>query len=104
MKVNIYLNYKTLEQNEEMKYLGIYFDRKYHFIAHIDHTLSKLIALVNMLGRTAKLQWGLGHKALKIIYEGVVVPILTYGAPIWMEAIRKNRNLTKYKIIQRLKH
>jgi hypothetical protein len=55
-----------------------------------------------MLERTAKLQWSLVHKALKTIYEGAVVPILTYGAPIWMEAIRKNRNLTKYKRIQRL--
>ena len=55
-----------------------------------------------MLGRIAKLQWGLGHKALKTIYEGAVVPILMYRAPIWIEAIWKNRNLTKYKRIRRL--
>ena len=55
-----------------------------------------------MLARTAKLQLGLGHKALKTIYEGVVVPILTYGAPIWVEAIRINKNLTKYKRRKRL--
>jgi len=55
-----------------------------------------------MLAITAKLQWGLGHKALKTIYEGATVPILTYGAPIWVEAIRKNKNLTKYKRIHRL--
>ena len=55
-----------------------------------------------MIARTAKLQWGLGHKAIKTIYEGAVVPILTYGAPIWLEAIRNNRNHTKYKRIQRL--
>jgi hypothetical protein len=55
-----------------------------------------------MLTRTAKLQWGLRHKALKTIYGGVVVPILTYGAPVWVDAIRKNKNLTKYKRIQRL--
>jgi ribonuclease HI len=80
----------------------MYFDSKFNFNAHIEHTVAKLITLVHMLGRTAKLQWGLGHKALKTIYEGAVVPILTYGAPIWIEAIRKNRNLTKYKRIQRL--
>ena len=62
----------------------------------------KLIPLVNMLSRTAKLQWGLGHKALKTIYERAVVPILTYGASMWVEAIRKNKNLAKYKRIQRL--
>jgi hypothetical protein len=31
----------------------------------------------------------------------VVVPFLTYGAPIWVEAIQKNKNLIKYKRIQR---
>jgi len=101
-KVNIYLNYKRLEQHEEMKYLGIYLDSKFNFNAHIAHTVAKLITLVNMLARTAKLQWGLGYKTLKTICKGAVVPLLTYGAPIWIEAIRKNKNLTKYKRIQRL--
>ena len=55
-----------------------------------------------MFVRTAKLQWGLWHKALNTIYEAAVVPILTYVAPIWVEAIRINENLTKYKIIQRI--
>jgi len=82
-----------------MKYLGIYFDSKFNFNAHIDFTVAKLITIVNMLVRTAKLQWGLGHKA---VYEGAIVQILTYGAPIWVEALRKSKNLTKYKGIQRL--
>jgi hypothetical protein len=53
-----------------------------HAHTHIDYTVAKLISLINMLARTAKLQWGLGHEALKTIYEGAVVPLLTYGAPI----------------------
>jgi hypothetical protein len=55
-----------------------------------------------MLGRTAKLQWGLEQKALKTIYKGAVAQVLTHGAAIWIEAIRKNRNLRKYKRIQGL--
>ena len=82
--------------------MPLYFDSKFNFNAHIDYTVAKLITLVNMLARTAKLQCGLGHKALKAIYEGAIVPILTYGAPIWVEAIRKSKNLTEYKRIQRL--
>jgi hypothetical protein len=85
-----------------MKYLGIHLDNKFNVNAHIDHTVGKLITLINVLVRTAKLQWGLGHKALKTIYEGAVVPILTYGAPIMVEAIRKNKNLTKYKRTKKL--
>jgi hypothetical protein len=88
-----------MDQNEDMKCLAIYLESKFNFNAHIDDAVAKLITLINMLARTAKLQWGLGHKALKIIYEGTVIPILTYGLPIWVEAIWKNKNLTKYKRI-----
>jgi len=84
-----------------MKYLGTHLDNKFNFNAHIDQTVGKLIPLVNILYRTAKLQWGLGHKALKTFYEGAVVQILKYGAHIWVEAIGKNKQ-AKYKRIQRL--
>jgi hypothetical protein len=40
--------------------------------------------LIYMLGRSAKLQWGLGHKSLKTIYEGAVIPLLTYRAQFGM--------------------
>ena len=45
---------------------------------------------------------GFRAQSSQTTYEGAVVPILTYGAPIWVEAIRKNKNLAKYKRIQRL--
>ena len=98
------MNHKRLDQTEEMKYLGIYLDGKLNFNTDIDYTVAKLISLINMLDRTAKLQWGLGHKAVKTIYEEVVVPVLTYRAPIWVEAIQKTKNLTKYKRIQTHEH
>jgi len=64
--------------------------QKLIFNSHINQTVANLIPLVNMLSRTAKLQWCLGHKALKTIYVGALVATLTYCAPIWLETIRKN--------------
>jgi hypothetical protein len=58
--------------------------------------------MIYMLGKCAKLHWGLGHKSLKIIYEGALIPILTYGAPVWEEAAGKHRNLCKLQRVQRL--
>jgi hypothetical protein len=51
-----------------MKYLGIYLDSNYNFNANIDHTVATLITLINILAKTAKLQWVLKHKALKTVY------------------------------------
>ena len=52
-EVNIYLNYKRLDQTEKMKYLGIHLDNNFNFNSHIDQTLAKLIPLVHMMSRTA---------------------------------------------------
>jgi hypothetical protein len=52
--------------------------------------------------KVIKVEMGFGHQALKTVYKGAVVPILTYGAPVWEEAIQKQRNLKKYQRVQRL--
>ena len=44
----------------------------------------------------------MGHQALKVIYSGAIEPILTYGAPIWEEALTKQNNLRKYPREQRI--
>jgi hypothetical protein len=55
-----------------------------------------------MLDKTAELNWDLGHKSLKTIYERALVPLLTYGAPVWEEALKKQRLLRKMHSTQRL--
>ena len=64
-KINIFLNNRSLEQVEVMKYLGIYFDSRHLFYKKVEHVAEKSRALTYMLNRTDKLQWGLGHKSIK---------------------------------------
>ena len=49
--------------------------------------------IINMLAKSAKLNWCMEHRALKIIYSGAIEPVLTYGAPIWEEVLTKQKNL-----------
>jgi ribonuclease HI len=100
--INVYLNNKKLEEVEEMKYLGIYFDSRLTFDKHIQYTAENSTKLIYMLGRSAKFYWGLGYKALKTIYEGALIPLLRYGAPVWDEAVLKERNLRMPQRTQRL--
>jgi hypothetical protein len=67
--IDIYLCNRRLEQVQEMKYLGIYFDNSLNFHEHIEHIAEKSRKMMYMLGKTAKLSWGLGHKSLKTVYE-----------------------------------
>ena len=43
--------------------------------------------LIFTLAKSAKLNWGLNHKALKTIYLGGILPLLLYSAPIWVKAV-----------------
>jgi len=54
------------------------------------------------VSKIAKLKWGVGHRALKVIYSGAIEPILTCGAPIWEKALTKQNNLRKYHRVQRM--
>jgi len=75
--IKIYLNNRRLEVVKEMKYLGIYFDSRLNFDKHIRYIAENSTRLIYMLGKSAKLQWGLGHKSLKTIYEGALISQLT---------------------------
>jgi hypothetical protein len=100
--INVYLNNRGLDQVTEMKYLGIYFDCRLKFDKQVENIVEKSTTMTHMLGKSAKLHWGLGHKSLKIIYEEALVPILTYEAPVCEEAAGKHRNLCKLQRVQRL--
>jgi hypothetical protein len=76
--INIYLKKRRLVQVKEMKYLGIHFDKKLNFHKHILQITEKTRKMIYMLGKTAKLNWDLGHKSPKTIYEGAIVPF-QYG-------------------------
>jgi len=100
--LNIYLNNKRLEQVFEIKYLGIYFDSRFSFDRHVDYIIGKCTPIINMLVKSVKLKWGLRHRVLKVIYNGAIEPILTYGAPVWEKAVTKQKNLRKYQRVQRM--
>ena len=95
--LNIYLNNKRLEQVSELKYLGIYFDSRFSFKRHMDYITGKCTPTINMLAKLAKLKWGMGHRALTVIYSGATGTILTCGAPILEKALTKQNNLRKYQ-------
>ena len=100
--IRIFLNNKQLEQVNKMKYLGIIIDTKFCFNYHIDYVTERCTKLINVLSRTAKINWRLKHEALRTIYKGAILPLLSYGAPVWINALDRSYNLKKLKQVQRL--
>ena len=62
----------------------------------------KSIKIVHALSKSAKINWGLRHDVLRIIYNGAILPILSYGAPVWKECLKKKHNAIKLRRVQRL--
>jgi hypothetical protein len=62
----------------------------------------KCTKLIYSLSKSAKLNWGLDHKALKTIYVGAILPLLIHGAPVWISALGKESYKTKLIRVQRL--
>jgi hypothetical protein len=85
-----------------MKYLGIIIDNKLTFREHITHLTEKCRKIIFALSKSAKLNWGLSHKALKTLYTGGIQPLLLYGAPVWAEILEKTSHRKKLTRLQRL--
>jgi ribonuclease HI len=101
-EVAIYLNNKPVPQVQRLKYLGIIFDRKLSFKEHINYIANKCTKLIFSLSKAAKLNWGLNNKALKTIYLGGILPLLLYGAPVWIKVMELESCKTKLIRVQRL--
>jgi len=96
------MNNKAITQLQTIKYLGIIFDYKLSFRDHINYVADKCTKLIFQLAKSAKLNWGLSHKALQTIYLGGIQPLLVYGAPVWSKALRKENHKARLLKVQRL--
>jgi len=99
-EISVYINNKRLEQVQTIRYLGIIIDSKINFRTHTAH----ITKLTHALSKSAKLKWGLSHKALHTIYSGAIVPIMTYAVPVRIKALEKECNRKIYKRGQTYKH
>jgi hypothetical protein len=90
------------------QYLGIYLNKQLTFENHHQNVIAKasgsLKALQNISGST----WGTSLKAMRMIYQGVVVPQLLWGVSAWyspgshvVPAQQLNQIVTKLIRIQR---
>jgi hypothetical protein len=99
--ITIFLNNKK-QQADTIKYLGITIDSRFNFKQHIDNIPGKSIKIVHALSKSAKINWRLRHDVLRIIYDGAILPLLSYGAPVWIECLKKKQNAIKLRRVQRL--
>ena len=45
---------------------------------------------------------GLKNGAIATMYKGAILPLVTYGAPVWIDAMKNEYNRQNYVRVQRL--
>ena len=74
---------------DKIKYLGIIIDKKFKFNEHIKYITYRCTKLINALSKSARINWGLRHEALKTMYNDAILPQLLDVAPVWIGSIKK---------------
>jgi hypothetical protein len=101
-EINVYLNNKPLEQLTTMKCPGIIIDNKFKFGEHVSCAAERCTNLIHSLFKTANISWVHKHSGLRATYREAILPLLLYGAPVWIEAMKYEYNRLKYIRLPRL--
>ncbi|KNG79995.1 putative reverse transcriptase [Aspergillus nomiae NRRL 13137] len=73
----------TIKPTETAKYLGIWLDKTLSFATHRTKALAKAHGTLAALRGIAGSTWGVPLRAMRRIYQAVVIPQLFYGATAW---------------------
>ena len=70
----------------QTKFLGVIFDNKLNFKAHIDYVHQKCGKAMNLLKVVAKMDWGVDRSILVRLYRSFVHSRLDYGCAVFSSA------------------
>lgn len=76
---------KNVVYKSECKYLGLIIDDKLNFVMHAKFLRSKMVNFVMSVRRVARERWGIKRHIVDVLYNSVVLPIVTYGAAGWYD-------------------
>ncbi|XP_024859831.1 uncharacterized protein LOC108230932 [Kryptolebias marmoratus] len=96
--VDLKLYENAIEREDQIKYLGMWFDKKLTWKVHIDKIVEKSKRILNIMRCLRGREWGADRKALKTVYIGLIRSVFDYGSILYNSA--SNSLLTKIDKIQ----
>jgi Reverse transcriptase (RNA-dependent DNA polymerase)/Endonuclease-reverse transcriptase len=89
---------ESLKWQTQIKYLGITFDKRMRWAPHIEAAKCKAIRAISSIYPIFNRHSALSlHNKIKI-YRALILPLLTYAAPVWNNA--SNTNQSKLQVVQ----
>jgi hypothetical protein len=79
------------------RYLGLIIDPKFNFELNAAYATQRARSITLGLRRRAARHWGQSApEALRTIYRGAILPILTYASPVWINKLTHTKVQRKY--------
>ena len=82
----------TMKMKPVIRYLGIHLGTRMNITPHIKYVTEKSRNLFAGLVKLAIEHWGLNTRIIRIIYTGLVIPILCYAAAGWSERLNAHHH------------
>ena len=82
----LYLYGSLIPVVDEVKFLGVIFDRKLSFIPHIKYVKAKCLKALNLLKVLSHTSWGADRTVLLHLYRSLIRSKLDYGAIVYGSA------------------
>ena len=82
------MNGRSMRYVERTKYLGIWVGERMNFKPHLECLRVKITHVVGQMRRVLRCEWGMRKRALRVIYKGLFVSCVMYGASVWCEAMK----------------
>ena len=93
---------QELEYSSEVKYLGVIFDCKLNWNAHLKRVIDRATASLFTCKRMVGKMWGLDPKMVHWTYTAIVRPIVSYAALVWWGKSTTQDTQKKLNKVQRL--
>ena len=98
----ILIDNTEIKLTNTVKFLGVTLDNKLKFNDHINEIITKAKRNLMRVNIAVGPTWGLTPTTTLWIYKQIIRPILTYAAPIWINATKTKLNQRKLRSLQRL--
>lgn len=93
---------QNLKHTEELKILGVIFDRNLSFIPHANYLKSKTYKNTTSLAAFSGLKWGIKPKQFRDIYIKSIERSIVYAAPVFWKNMKNSHLLRKLISVQRI--
>ena len=94
----LWLKGELLQYKKECKFLGVIFDEKMTFKAHIENIVSRCKKRLNLLKAIRGKDWGASPETILYTYKSYVRPILEYGSILF--AFSEEKLLKKIQAVE----